>query len=92
MKYYIYGIPNVSLFPAFPEVLQGLKYEIRTDSDISQGPVSISKTDCLMTGRRTILLWTNSMGRWSNARLDGPSCLLKQAPGADFLLGEDIVS
>ena len=30
------------------------------------------------TGRRTILLWTNNIGRWSVTRSDGPSCLLKQ--------------
>ena len=30
-------------------------------------------------GRWTILQWTNNMGRWSVARSDSPSCLLKQA-------------
>ena len=43
---------------------------------IVQGAVSISRTD-RQTGRRTILLWTNSMGRQSVARL---SCLLKPPP------------
>ena len=32
----------------------------------SDGP-----SDCM--GRRTILPWTNNMGRWSVVRLDGPS-------------------
>ena len=41
--------------------------------------VSLTVTDCL-TGRRTILLWTNSMGQWSIAQSDGSSLLasLKQ--------------
>ena len=44
------------------------------------GGVSLTATDC-STGRRTILLWTNNMGGWSVARSDGPSLLVKQAPG-----------
>ena len=31
---------------------------------------------------RTILLWTNSMGQWSDARTDSPSLLVKQPLGA----------
>ena len=46
----------------------------------AQVPVSISMTDW-PTGRWTILLRTNKMGGWSDARSDSPSCLLKQAPG-----------
>ena len=46
----------------------------------TQGCVSISTTDCL-TGRLTILLWPNSMGRWSVAWSDSLSCSLKQALG-----------
>ena len=45
-----------------------------------QGSVSLTATDC-PTGRQTILLWTNNMGGWSVARSDGPSLLVKQAPG-----------
>ena len=45
-----------------------------------QGPVSISMTDC-PTGRRIILLCYLSIAGRSDARSDGPSRLLKQAPG-----------
>ena len=49
-----------------------------------------NKHDGRLTGRRTILQWTNNMGGWSVARSDSPSCLLKQAPGQ--LIRENEVS
>ena len=39
---------------------------------MESGGGSLTVTDRL-TGRRTILLWTNSIGQWSVARSDGPS-------------------
>ena len=48
---------------------------------IQGGGVCFNKHDGRPTERRTILQWTNNMGGWSVARLDSPSCLLKQAPG-----------
>ena len=44
-----------------------------------QGYVSINTTD-RPTGRRTILPCYLSIAEWSDARLDGPSCLMKQPP------------
>ena len=42
-----------------------------------------SNSDGLSDRGQTILLWTNNMGRWSVARSDGPSLLVKQPPGLD---------
>ena len=44
------------------------------------GAVSISTMDSA-TRRQTILLWTDSIGRWSVAWSDSRTCLLKQPPG-----------
>ena len=47
--------------------------------------VSLTATD-RSTGWRTILLWTNSPGRWSIAQSDGPSLLVKQPPGSSMVI------